>query len=312
MLTTRPLSEAIGTEITGVDLSRPVSDAQRQEIKELFNEAGVLVFRDQVMTKHSLVEAAAILGEAQIHPSEIVRDVEVPEIVTLATKGARGDIEYEDDPERVVGKQGWHNDMGYTAVPSRGAMLFGANLPPEGGLTGFADCAKAYNALSQAMQQTIENLHAIHSMRYAFTSPQYKDERALNSGTPIENQFPDVIYPLVFSHPESGRKILNAVQQWASDVVEIPGEEGWALLDKLAVHLTQSQFVYWHSYLPGDVVVWDNWRVNHAASGSKAKYARVMWRTTIKGTFPLGRPLDAGVSPSRSVWRTPGFTQSVD
>jgi len=84
---------------------------------------------------------------------------------------------------------------------------------------------------------------------------------------------------------------------WSSGIVELPGEEGRTLLEELVAHSLQDRFVYWHQYKPGDAVMWDNWRQMHAASGTKGKYRRLMWRTTFTGTVQFGRPLQDGIRP---------------
>ena len=44
--TTRPLSELLGIEINGLDLSTPPDDATFSRIKSLFEANSVVVFRD--------------------------------------------------------------------------------------------------------------------------------------------------------------------------------------------------------------------------------------------------------------------------
>jgi taurine dioxygenase len=80
------------------------------------------------------------------------------------------------------------------------------------------------------------------------------------------------------------------------------------LIDRLIGHLTSPDYTYWHSYRPGDVIAWDNWRTNHAAAGSKVKYNRTMWRTTIKGNVAIGQELGPAVAPSV---RNGAFTEAA-
>jgi tripartite-type tricarboxylate transporter receptor subunit TctC len=50
-LTVRPLSHALGAEIAGVDLAKPLSNAEFDQIHHTFLEKGILLFRDQEITR---------------------------------------------------------------------------------------------------------------------------------------------------------------------------------------------------------------------------------------------------------------------
>ena len=106
------------------------------------------------------------------------------------------------------------------------------------------------------------------------------------AGTP---EFKPVTHPLVHRHPESGRKVLNISPGFTQSVVGMPEAEGNALLDELRAFATQERFTYFHDWEVGDLVIWDNWRTMHIATGHKKKYARRMHRTTLRG----GTRLDA-------------------
>ncbi len=313
MVEFRSITTTMGNEITGIDLTQPVSDADKKAIKDAFDEAGVLVFRGQQMTKQSLIDATDILGDLELHPMEGARDPENPKITIIAARGTSDEVD-SSDGETIIGRTPWHVDLCYTTTPCRGALFYGCRLPPEGGETGFVDAAGAYDALDESMKERIDNLHVVQSWRYSMTIPMIVDNPTFKNkdgsrSAQIEQyseKFPDVIYPLVTRHPISGRKVLNAPPEYASDIVELPGSAGWALLDEVMAHATQPKFIYWHHYLEGDVVAWDNWRVYHAAAGSKAKYGRLMWRTTIKGAVEFGRMSDPDRPATVREWAEPG------
>jgi len=63
-----------------------------------------------------------------------------------------------------------------------------------------------------------------------------------------------------------------------------PNGDGAALLFELMAHMTRPEFVYVHEWTRGDVLVWDNRCLVHAATWfDAAKEGRVMWRTTVSG-----------------------------
>lgn len=293
MITTRQLSGAGGLLVEKVDLGRPLSSEERSELRALFDGNGLLVLSAQTLTKRQLVEATFNFGEPEIHPLTNSIDREVPEILVISTRGRDGNVSPEDE-EALIGQIDWHTDLAYMKVPNRGALLYGIELPPEGGMTGFVDRARTYDALPDATKRRIEGLTVIQSWRYAqegiSKNPSFRTDEGAKM---LElDRFPDLGYPLVYPHPISGRKILNVPPQWASGIVELPGTEGRALLDTLIAHSLQDEFVYWHRYAPGDLVIWDNWRFMHSASGTKGRYKRLMHRTTIKGDIRFGVVLD--------------------
>ncbi|MCB1675392.1 MAG: TauD/TfdA family dioxygenase, partial [Halioglobus sp.] len=106
--------------------------------------------------------------------------------------------------------------------------------------------------------------------------------------------FPEVAYPAVVTHPVTGRKVLEICEQFLERIVAphkagLSNAEAVELLQRLVAHTRQSQFHYFHRWRPGDMVLWDNWRVMHCATGTRPGVARVIHRTTIKGDAVQGR-----------------------
>jgi len=289
----RPTS--FGVEVLGIDLSQSLDSATSLKLREAFDEYGVVLVRDQKLTKQQLVAASRSFGELEIHPLTNAIDKDAPEILVISTHGTKGDVA-PDINDDFVGKIEWHTDLAYVPVPNRGALIYGVELPPEGGMTGFVDRQATYAALPNDLKQRIEGLSVILSWRYAqegiAKNPSFRtDEGAKMLAL---DKFEDLAAPLVYAHPANGRKVLNVPPQWSSGILEMPGAEGRKLLDELIAHSLQEKFVYWHKYAPGDAVLWDNWRQMHAASGTKGKYRRLMWRTTFKGSVEFGRRLTQG------------------
>ena len=62
----------------------------------------------------------------------------------------------------------------------------------------------------------------------------------------------------------------------------MPEEEAMVLLDELAAHATQPQYLLDYAYQPGDVVIWDNASLLHSATLTDPIYPRTLWRITVK------------------------------
>ena len=287
----RPLSLLGGVEVAGVDLSRPRPPGVDSELKRLYDHEGIVVFREQKLTKQQLLDATWPFGGPMIDVPAIVPDPEVPGITVIGTRGPDGTVKPED-PEALIGDLEWHTDQGYVPVPNRGKYLYAVEVPEEGGMTGFIDGQTTYNALSEEMKQRIEGLHVTQSWdnaeAYLARNRAYRieGEKAMASGI-----FPEVVWPLVCIHPITGEKILNCPPLYVGEIVEMPGKQGKALIEELVAHILRREFQYWHSYRLGDALIWDNWRYLHAASGTKGRYVRTLWSIVIQGGPKFGEYL---------------------
>jgi taurine dioxygenase len=280
---TRPLHEKGGLSIEGVDLSQPLPAETAAEIARLYDEHGLLVFRDQMLTMHQLVAATEPFGGPDVHPAVDDTDPDNPGVSVISTRGAMGDVT-PDEAETIVGDIDWHTDQAYIVAPNRGKLLYAVEVPEVGGKTGFLDGQRTYDALPDRLKDSIEGLHVVQSWHKAqATIARNKGYRVDGEKVLADDRFPDIAYLLAHEHPLTGRKVLNLPPLWATGIVELPGEEGRALLDELMAHIHRPEFAYWHSYQPGDVAAWDNWRFLHAAGGTPREYVRTMWATVIRG-----------------------------
>jgi taurine dioxygenase len=198
------------------------------------------------------------------------------------------------DGEAITGRIPWHTDMIYTTTPNRGAMLRMVEKPAVGGETGWIDTAAAYDALSPETKERIADCEArfdfvadICDMRFGRPA----NLRHGDLGNVEYPAFPDVAHPLVWVHPESGRKSLSLSPVQLIDMVDMDRAEGDPILEELVTHTLNGPFSYVHDWEEGDLVLWDNWRTLHKAFGTPPGYDRVVHRTTIKGEYATGRLL---------------------
>ena len=172
---------------------------------------------------------------------------------------------------------------------SRGAVLLPKLLPPEGGDTGWVDTVAVYRDLPASLKEEIENLEVIHQFDYPDAIKQTRLREAQNPELTKFPTFPDVAHPLVITHPESGYKGLNISPMFSCDIVGYEEEQAQALLAKLKAIAVDTKYTYIHHWQMGDIVIWDNWRTCHIATGHKRKFRRKMHRTTLAATATLGR-----------------------
>lgn len=271
-----------GIEITGIDLSQPLGDVDREAILDAFRTHPVIVFRNQRLTKQQQYDFTLNFGEIEgLHVGRHLdgdRYTAVHQVSNLNQDGR------PSDDLRDRGNYFWHSDKSYHDIPSLLTMLHAVELPPAGGETQFANTAAAWDALDEATQERIRHLRAVHS---------WEASRIQSNSTPATEaqkaERPPVAHPLVRRHPDNGRLALY-LGNHASHIADLPLEEGRALLRDLLRHATQARFVYSHAWQPGDLVLWDNRCLVHRAfpHPDMAAHRRILHRTVVKGTVPAG------------------------
>jgi taurine dioxygenase len=180
----------------------------------------------------------------------------------------------------------WHTDLSYTATPPRGSLLYAVEVPTNAqgeilGETWFVSTAAAYEALPPAMQQRLQGLRAIHRAG----AKQYAPGSTLAAAV---RDLPDVIHPVIRTHPITGRQAIYVRAGECVGIVGMPEAEALALLAELSEFVTQPTFLYRHQWQVGDVLMWDNCCAQHRAIKDYAwPQRRLMYRVTVNGTVPV-------------------------
>lgn len=302
----KPL-ENVGAEVTGFDIREPLGEAEREALRALWYEHAILLFRGQEIDAERQIEFSRIFGPLEKHPLETTRSAEYPELFVLENGGDKDAFNtayYHGEP--IVGRLDWHMDLHYTARPNHGALIRAVTVAGEGGLTGFGDLALAYDALDEETKAKIANIEVVYRFEMQRLKWRFVDLEGYQPGPHSPKKpsdvgfpdFPDAAYPAVVEHPVSGRKVLEIVEQFLHRVVEpekagMSEAEADALLRELVAHTRKPEFHYFHTWQPGDMVLWDNWRAMHCTTGTKPGVKRLINRTTIEGDVALGRPLAA-------------------
>jgi len=279
------LSPGFGAEIADIDLSRELDDRTFAAIEKIYNESSVVLFRDQHITDEQHVRFSRRLGELEIHVLKEYVKPRNPELYVLSNiVENRKPIGIKD-----AGNY-WHTDLSYTKSPSRGSIMYAIEVPHAAdgvplGDTQFASTAAAYDALPEAMKERLSKLKAVHR----FWDRYVRERKAAGSDVVISDErragTPDVIHPIVRTHPYTGRKCIYVNEGFTIGIVGMPDEEAQSLLKYLYAHCTQPQFTYRHSWKVGDLVMWDNCATLHRATVDfRLPQRRLMQRTTLKGT----------------------------
>jgi alpha-ketoglutarate-dependent 2,4-dichlorophenoxyacetate dioxygenase len=273
-------------EVSGVDISQPLSREAVAAIEAGMDLYAVLVFHDQKLTDEQQMAFSVNFGTLENpHGGNITRPEERRLQVGMgdvSNLGKDGRPLARDSRQRAfnLGNMLWHSDSSYRAIPAKYSLLSARVVNPVGGNTEFADMRAAYDTLDAATRALVEDLVCEHSLMYSRGSLGFVDyteeERAM---------FRPVRQRLVRTHPVSGRKSLY-LSAHAGQVIGMPTAEARILLRDLNEHATQPAFVYVHHWRPWDLVIWDNRQVMHRVRRYDEAQPRDMRRTTIAGEAP--------------------------
>ena len=283
MITVRKLTDAFGAEISGVDLSRLVSEAQIAEIKDAFHRHSLLIFRGQDLNPARQVEFSRHFGNLEVHVLSQHLLPGFPEILVISNIVENGKFIglYEGDQIE------WHSDLSWAEAPSLGSMLYAVEAPEVGGETWFAGMYAAYDALPAAIRDRINGLKAVHSLNYLVEKQRLENEHKQPLTEEQRKKAPDVVHPVVRTHPVTGRKSLYVGSMVVSRILGLDPAESDRLLAELCEHATKPEFSYHHRWQRGDLVFWDNRCTMHTVTPcDRTRYRRRLHRTTIRGDVP--------------------------
>ena len=277
----RPLSDTLGAEVTGLDLTQPLGEADAAAVREAFLDRHLLCFRSEPLSPADFLRIARLFGEPQLQLLRHRRHGEVPEVSMLESTYKRP----EDKPDdlALVRLSGWHTDDSYFATPAKATMLQSLALPSSGGETRFCNTRRAYETLDDSLKARIEGARAVHGYDTS-RAPGRAETRTAEEAA----ETPDVLHPLARTHEDTGRKAIYFNPNRTDRVVGLERAESDALLDGLYSHMTADRFRYDHSWRLGDILLWDNRCLLHSVNtdfpvGEERRHQRVL----LKGTKPV-------------------------
>lgn len=277
MLAFNPLTPGFGLETNDVDLSQPVDPPLFAEIEQAFYRGQVLVLRGQRLQPKQFLDFARRIGRPEPHVIDQFHHPEHAEILILSNLKKDGEPVGLADAGTY-----WHTDYSYLAEPAKATMLYSIQVPEVGGDTLFANMRAAYDDLSDAMKHRIDGMTTLN----IYGNRDDLDEQSRTAASMLnKDQWAklDVVqHPLVRPHPATGQKALYAVSGTSIGIVGFPQDEAIALLNELKMHATQPKYQLRLKYGVGDVVMWDNPSLLHAATLTDPKFPRTLHRITVK------------------------------
>jgi taurine dioxygenase len=270
----RPLSAALGAEISGIDLRREIDDQSFAQILAAWHDHLVILLRDQTLGEEDQVRFAERFGPlAVIHTKQFVRNH--PAVMLISN------IREDGKPIGALpdGEMQFHTDQCHQERPAMASMLYAIEVPSVGGNTLFANGYKAYDTLPAEVKRRIDGRKALNAYDY--------DSAATRRSTRLSEGVPSHAHPVVRTHPATGRKALYVNRLMTVRIEGMPPQESDEVLDFLFNHQERREFIYEHVWRPGDLLMWDNRCTLHARTDFSPNERRLMRRVTILGEKPV-------------------------
>ena len=271
------VGDALGGEISGVDLSRPIPSDVFSAIRAAWLQHLVLRFRGQSLSDPQLKAFSALFGELDPPGPNPYGKPFLPDHPEM---NVISNIKVDGKPIGGLGdgEAIWHADMTYVERPPMAAILHALELPPIGGDTYWANMYLAYESLPAEMKTRIAGRRAVHDATYNSAGQMRKGY----SDVTDPRQAPGARHPLVSTHPETQRQCLFLGRRRNSYIEGLELAESEQLLDTLWAHATQPRFTFRQEWRVGDVVIWDNRCTLHRRDAFDPAARRLLHRTQIK------------------------------
>lgn len=275
----RPLGPHFGGEVHALDVREIGRTVPVDSITTALHEHQLLCFRDQDLAPGDLADFTRVFGEPLPHVLQQFSLPDHPEIYVLSNIVEDG---------KPIGNAregfGWHTDLAYMARPAAYTILYGLEIPEEGGDTWFASFYRMWDALDDAEKARLRRLQGRYSYIHLYSqrkgvAPLTEEQKA---------RTPDVRHPFARLHPETGREGLyiggdDFIAVEDSDAPEADFARLWELFRE-----TTERFRYVHEWRPRDLLVWDNRGLAHTATDyDTERHRRLIWRTSVLGEVPI-------------------------
>ena len=268
--------QSCGAEITGVDLTQPLSDAEILAIREVWLEHHVLSFPNQAMSDDDLEHFTLSFGGFGDDPF----------IAPIPGRNNIVAVKRTADEKVPVFADNWHTDWSFQENPPAGTCLFGIEIPPVGGDTLFANQHKALEDMPAELRKKLEGKMAIHSaaLPYAPSGGYGDKDREMGRSMDIrasDEALAKQLHPIIRKHPETGKEGIFGTFGYIIGIEGMEQQEGMKLLLELAGWQGKEQFQYQHKWKKDMLVRCDNRSVLHKATGGYQGHDRLLHRTTI-------------------------------
>lgn len=262
----RPLSEALGAEVLGLDMAAPVDAGTAASLREAFARHGLLLVRGQKVTTEQQTRFAQVFGDVVIREKNVVPNQEATAQHVSNTR---------KDGILATGELDFHMDQLFHQQPLTALILYGIEVPAVGGDTRFCNTTAAYERMPAALRDRIDSLQCRHA--YTFAGALAKDWNIDDA----EIQPMSAVHPMVWRHPDTRSRAVWVNKMTTVEVLGLPEEEGRALMQEVRRYFYSDGVTYTHKWRVDDLVIWDNRLLQHARTPVDESLPRTLRRSPI-------------------------------
>ncbi len=273
-ITVKPSDEACSAEVTGVDISQPLSPDVVKEIRDAWLEHHVLAFPNQKLDHDQFEAFASSFGEFGADPF----------FNPLPGRKHIAAVRREASDTNPIFAENWHSDWSFMTEPPSATFLYSVDIPPVGGDTHFSNQHLSFEKMPPAMKEKFEGLTAIHSAVLGYSPEGIYGDTSKNGGMdikPSEEAYKQEKHPLAPVHPETGRRGFLSGLSYIIGFEGMSDEESRPLIMELNDWQSKEEFLYRHKWQNNMLVMWDNRSVIHKATGGYEGHRRELHRITI-------------------------------
>ncbi len=271
-----PLSDALGAEVLGLDLGKPISKEHAQVLSKALDDHAVLLFRDQDISEAEQVRLAHVFGEPSLRsrPDNLrAEDNEYARAIGLVTNIRKDGVPIGSLPD---GEMWFHHDGCFIDAPYRATMLYAVEVPDRGGDTRFLNMYQAYELLPQATKNALKGRTCLHIFDYKTLAEAPDPDMNLDGVRHAR-------HPAAVQHPNNGKTALYINPLLTARIEGLPRDESDQLIQEICRYIENESLIYAHKWRPRDMVIWDNWGSVHARTDFPAEQTRLMRRSIVKG-----------------------------
>ena len=284
---TRPLSDNLGLEVLGADLSI-IDDEAFEAIRNLWQQEPLLLLRRQNPTDQEFLDFSHRFGKIDVVIGGSQPSARNPELLYISNL-------FSGDGNLIGGLGNhelvWHTDQIYRQNPASGSIFYGVEMPHEAGRTSFCNTAAAYDAMSEDLKSKVDTARA--TCKYGTPAPLSSFMRKQKNKTwhryiesdkeakDIDDRTPEATHDMVLENPTNGQRSLYFSPNHTVAIEGMDEEGGRALIDAVIDHTIQDKFIYTHDWRNGDILFWDNARLLHHRDAFDNDLPRFAKRTTI-------------------------------
>ena len=280
-LEVRPVAGALGATVSGIDLTKVVANEQLDGVREALAQHLVVFLPDQDIDLDDLERVTDLLGGRDTTP--FVTPLEDRPYVIRVIKEPGDQLNFAN---------AWHSDLSYLPEPPSYTLLHAAEVPDFGGDTIWSNQYLAYDSLSRGLKETLVELRAVHSAGMAYGTGGFLDQvKDLTSMAiaPSPEAYEEHSHPVVIEHPVTHRTALYVNPVYTTRFKGWSPAESQVLLDYLYRHATNENLTCRFHWNEHTLAIWDNRCTMHNALNDYSGVRREMFRTSVKGSAPVGR-----------------------